>query len=408
MDKQITTLVGANEHGKSAILGALRYLDESIEFSNDGEYRIDSSANKHPPKITFYLLASKTDREAIFDRIQYLVAQKTESETEEAEIEVEVGEEDVDEEDVDVNEASKMKLGDIPDSIKLIRTPSSDDTEDWNFPDIHNWILIDAIHTTHSPFMIDRMKPERVRVVTKDDDNGTKIHTKGFTANWLPLRSALGMILSDSFYFADKTLIVEGPEDQIYISALLRLFSHRDSLEVDANLLSIISAGGAGNLVPMAQILSDEDRPFIVLIDSDDKHSKAKLQKIKEKGNQNIVDWREIKDLHSKALTIQDLLPKKIFEKAVNDSINQLIDDGHIKAKRDEKPIFEANDQPKIDETVNTFIDENLEQETISKVGIADQFGKIIAEEKFDYKKADWNDARKLVNWVVKELKLDA
>lgn len=132
------------------------------------------------------------------------------------------------------------------------------------------------------------------------------------------------------------------------------------------------------------------------------------MQKIKEKGNQNIVDWREIKDLHSKALTIQDLLPKKIFEKAVNDYINQLIDDGHIKAKGDEKPIFEAIDQPKIDETVNTFIDENFEQETISKVGIADQFGKIIAEEKFDYKKADWNDARKLVNWVVKELKLDA
>lgn len=59
------------------------------------------------------------------------------------------------------------------------------------------------LYTTHSPFMINRNNPQRVRVVTKDI-NGTSIDSEAYRENWKPIRQSIGLTVSDLFFFSSK------------------------------------------------------------------------------------------------------------------------------------------------------------------------------------------------------------
>lgn len=66
------------------------------------------------------------------------------------------------------------------------------------------------IYTTHSPFMINRENPNRVRVVSKDKD-GTRVDSEAYRENWKPLRSSIGLMIGDLFFFSDSGMILEVP-----------------------------------------------------------------------------------------------------------------------------------------------------------------------------------------------------
>jgi len=59
------------------------------------------------------------------------------------------------------------------------------------------------IFTTHSPFMINREHPERVRLVSKDKD-GTRVDSEAYRQNWKPLRSSIGLMVGDLFFFSER------------------------------------------------------------------------------------------------------------------------------------------------------------------------------------------------------------
>ncbi|MCK5148728.1 AAA family ATPase [bacterium] len=67
------------------------------------------------------------------------------------------------------------------------------------------------IYTTHSPFMINREHPERVRVVQKDPE-GTKVDSEAYRDNWRPLRESIGLTVGDLFFFHSKSLVLDLPE----------------------------------------------------------------------------------------------------------------------------------------------------------------------------------------------------
>ena len=70
---------------------------------------------------------------------------------------------------------------------------------------VNKQLLID-----HSPFLIDRQKPERVYLVYKDN-GGTKIDSDAYRENWKPLRKQIGLTIGDLFFFSDNSLILELP-----------------------------------------------------------------------------------------------------------------------------------------------------------------------------------------------------
>jgi predicted ATP-dependent endonuclease of OLD family len=79
------------------------------------------------------------------------------------------------------------------------------------------------IYTTHSPFMINRDFPQRVRLVSKGRE-GTKIDSKAYRDNWKPLRRSIGLVIGDLFFFNDSSLIVEVPSKKIPILKRFQFF----------------------------------------------------------------------------------------------------------------------------------------------------------------------------------------
>ncbi len=65
-----------------------------------------------------------------------------------------------------------------------------------------------VVYTTHSPFMINREFPQRVRLVLKDKD-GTRVDSEAYRENWKPLRSSIGLMISDLFFFSDRGIVAE-------------------------------------------------------------------------------------------------------------------------------------------------------------------------------------------------------
>ena len=55
------------------------------------------------------------------------------------------------------------------------------------------------IYTTHSPFMINRNYPQRVRLVQKSRE-GTRVDSEAYRENWKPLRKSIGLMIGDLFF----------------------------------------------------------------------------------------------------------------------------------------------------------------------------------------------------------------
>ncbi|MEO7988648.1 MAG: AAA family ATPase [Chryseolinea sp.] len=259
------------------------------------------------------------------------------------------------------------------------------------------------IYTTHSPFMINRLHRRRVRVIEKFENAGTKVNAKGFVSNWKPLRSSLGLTLSDSFFYADKTLLVEGPEDKIYILTLLQLYAKLKNIDIDLNILSIIDSGGISEMPAVARIIGEEDRKYIVFTDSDVPKQVTRLKKIVKHES----DLKEVKNFKENSQIIQELLPVNLFVQAVNDYINQLVNTNIIVLKQGiSKGNFVYSTGIRIDKQVKTFVSELYDEDDISKVGIASEFERIVLDTDFDATQFDFQPAYQLIEWVITQLNL--
>lgn len=281
-----------------------------------------------------------------------------------------------------------------------------------------------VIYTTHSPFLINRLYPNRVRILERHNSKGTIFKNKGFSKNWHPMRSALGLSISDSFYYSEKALLVEGPEDIIYIGALLSLFNSQNEVEVNTDIFSFIDAGGEGNLPAMVQIMIEEDRPIMVLMDSDSERTYNRIDKKRKELRSGLLVLNQINDFKKEAISIEDLLPKELLRASLNNYIAELIEDESIvlvDGKNTELNRIEVENSVYKD-SIAPFIKDNFtnpsktdeqwsrEKVPISKVGIARNFEKLLEQPSFDYStlKSELNNSLKLVKMLVSKLKLKA
>ena len=70
------------------------------------------------------------------------------------------------------------------------------------------------VYTTHSPFMINRAYPQRVRLVSKTK-KGTEVDNEAYRENWKPLRNSIGLMVGDLFFFGDSGILLEVPTKKI-------------------------------------------------------------------------------------------------------------------------------------------------------------------------------------------------
>jgi predicted ATP-dependent endonuclease of OLD family len=121
--------------------------------------------------------------------------------------------------------------------------------------------------STHSPYLIEADKLERVRLVLKTTKKGTvvenKIHKVSDKDTLTPILTAIGLEMANSVTEVDKVdnIIVEGPSDWYYLQAFKWI--------LDGTSLNFIYGGGSGNMPKVGTILHGWGCNVLYLYDND-------------------------------------------------------------------------------------------------------------------------------------------
>ncbi len=178
------------------------------------------------------------------------------------------------------------------------------------------------IFSTHSPFMIDREKLERIRIVSKKEGDGTLIEEKFYKSDddaLQPIRASIGMTIGDSLFTTKRNLLVEGYSDELILESMSRLCSKKKENYIDIHEVSILPANGANKMSYFVTLLTKENLKFLALLDYDSEGRKA-AKELKEKFNINEKNILTLDTLVEKGndLEIEDLIDIDFYLEALN------------------------------------------------------------------------------------------
>ena len=236
------------------------------------------------------------------------------------------------------------------------------------------------INTTHSPFIIDTNNIDRCRVVYADE--------KGFTVASSNLRegigklgdqsiyavhAALGLSVSDILFQGCQTVIVEGPSDQYYLSAIKnyliseKLLSHRQDIV-------FVPSGGIRGVPGVVSLLTGKKGklPYVILdSDTSGQDSRKKLESnLYADSQDSIIEIKNFVDYGN--CEIEDLIPYTLLEKGIWRLFSTL-EESFEDSYDDQKPIvsqiesFAANNDITLPEGWKVELAKSAKQELLSK-----------------------------------------
>jgi len=167
------------------------------------------------------------------------------------------------------------------------------------------------IFATHSPYLLEADKLNRIRLVHRTKKFGTrienKVHALADKETLTPIMTAIGLELNAGISSLDKVnnIIVEGPSDVYYLNAFKKI--------LNKNSANFIFGGGAGNMPFVGTILHGWGGKVIYLYDNDQG---------KKDGEKNLKDnWLVTKDLILSVLnttgSIEDIFSPPNFKEFV-------------------------------------------------------------------------------------------
>jgi len=170
---------------------------------------------------------------------------------------------------------------------------------------------VQLIFSTHSPYLLEADKLNRIRLIHRTKKAGTKIenkvHALADKETLTPIMTAIGLELSVGITALDKVnnVVVEGPSDLYYLNAFKKILG-KDSV-------NFIFGGGAGNMPVVGTILHGWGGKVVYLYDNDQG---------KKDGEKNLKDnWLVTKDLILAVLntagSIEDIFSPSNFREFV-------------------------------------------------------------------------------------------
>jgi predicted ATP-dependent endonuclease of OLD family len=183
------------------------------------------------------------------------------------------------------------------------------------------------IYSTHSPFMVETKKLNRVRTVF-DGDNGTVISesVQEKDPNTLfPLQAALGYDIAQNLFVSKKNLIVEGVSDLTYLT-LLSSYLHDIGREGLNNDITIVPVGGLDKVPTFISLLRGSSLGIVCLLDSYTV-PKTQAQALKNLIENKIIKESKILFFHDFAshqgtqADIEDVFSKEEYTRMFNDAL---------------------------------------------------------------------------------------
>lgn len=145
-----------------------------------------------------------------------------------------------------------------------------------------------VIYTTHSPFMIETGKMERVRIVEdRGPKEGSQVTSDVFTTDrdsLFPLQAALGYDIAQSLFIGPDNLLLEGTSDFTYLTVLSDFLATKGRTTLSERWTPLPTGSGS-NIATFVALLGGH-LDVTVLIDSDTKGS----QKLTELAVRGLLD----------------------------------------------------------------------------------------------------------------------
>ena len=189
------------------------------------------------------------------------------------------------------------------------------------------------IIATHSPFLIDKNKLERIRIVERGE-SGTKVFGKFWDSTYDSLqviRAAIGADVSDSLFGYKNNIIVEGYSDVLYLEAMVNYLKRKGKETLDLSKVMILGAGGADKVPYILAWQKAEKYKVLAVLDADDEGRKAK-QEMERRDigidvNKDILMLDEISnEFKGKSLEFEDLFTDEFYNVAVNRAYREIFE----------------------------------------------------------------------------------
>lgn len=139
------------------------------------------------------------------------------------------------------------------------------------------------VYTTHSPYLIEEDKLERIRLVEKDEADHTHIVNKFYDTKdrdtLTPILTAIGHDIFHGIVFDEKknTVIVEGISDYLIITTMLKHLNYKPNKKI-----YVIPMKGANSIAKYVPFFIGWGLNFLVIVDND-KKGKEVEQELTEK-----------------------------------------------------------------------------------------------------------------------------
>lgn len=257
------------------------------------------------------------------------------------------------------------------------------------------------VFSTHSPFMIDREKLNRIRIVSKKEGKGTLIEEKYYKSDFdalQPIRASIGMTIGDSLFITKRNLLVEGYSDELILEAMSKVCSNKKKDYIDTSKISVLPTNGAEKIPYFTTIFQKENIKFLVLLDHDPKGRKV-VKELKEKFNINDNSILTLNMVANKGidLEIEDLIDIDFYLEALNLAY------GNIFQKKLNKESITKNDLKEVSfKGIKKFFKEKKigVSKRVDKIKVAKKMHDLVAEDKFpdDQTISNFSQLFKLIN----------
>lgn len=177
-----------------------------------------------------------------------------------------------------------------------------------------------VIYSTHSPFLIDPKRLDRVRTVEDADGVGTVVSAEvvGTDADTVfPLQAALGYELAQTLFLGPNTLLVEGPSDLVYLQLLSQATEALGLEGLDPRWV-VTPVGGAANLTTFISLIGANQLNVVVLMDASS-GDQQKVRNLQASGHLRAKSLLQISEFTgNKDADIEDLLPLDFYLELVS------------------------------------------------------------------------------------------
>jgi predicted ATP-dependent endonuclease of OLD family len=182
------------------------------------------------------------------------------------------------------------------------------------------------VYTTHSPFMIESDKLQKVRTVLETDQGSLisdSIQEKD-PNTLFPLQAALGYHIAQNLFISKYNLLVEGASDLLYLQVMSAILQAAGRIGLD-NKITIVPSGGLDKVSTFISLLRGSNLNIVCLLDTfRDSKGKAKLDDMIE---QKIISQKKIKFFHEflpdySIADIEDLFTKEDYLKIYNEAFS--------------------------------------------------------------------------------------